>query len=249
MHAGPCQLAGLGILPGSLTRLDVTLFDIEQVIDHLEHQTDRVAVVVHVRKISPTPADGPNSARGPDQGSGLRGGNRLEPGGVPETGLTESERVEDLPAHHARRRRPQFADQDARQGRVVGRGQPRERVCEHRVTRQDRHRLAGMDVQGRASTTQVVVVHCRQVVVDEAEGVDEFDRDAGVEGPVTVGTDLLAPVPRQERSQALATREGGVSHRLDERRGDVEVVERRLEPGLDAREGSRHLVVEPHAAS
>jgi hypothetical protein len=36
-------------------------------------------------------------------------------------------------------------------------------------------------VERRPSATEVVIVHRGQVVVDEAEGVDELDRDAGGE--------------------------------------------------------------------
>jgi hypothetical protein len=37
-------------------------------------------------------------------------------------------------------------------------------------------------VERRSPAPQVVVVHRREVIVNEAEGVDEFDGDAGAEG-------------------------------------------------------------------
>ena len=45
-----------------------------------------------------------------------------------------------------------------------------------RVAGEDRDVLAERDVARRAAAAQVVVVHRRQVVVDERVGVDQLDR-------------------------------------------------------------------------
>ena len=50
------------------------------------------------------------------------------------------------------------------------------RLGEQAVAGEDRHVLAEHHVRGRAAPAQVVVVHRRQVVVDQRVGVDQLDR-------------------------------------------------------------------------
>ena len=58
---------------------------------------------------------------------------------------------------------------------LLGQQQP-ERLGVERVAGEDRDVLAERLVAGRAAATQVVVVHRRQVVVDQRVGVDQLDR-------------------------------------------------------------------------
>jgi hypothetical protein len=54
-----------------------------------------------------------------------------------------------------------------------------ERFGEQRVACQYRHRLAVLDPHGGLPAPQAVVVHRGQVVMHEAEGVDEFEGARG----------------------------------------------------------------------
>ena len=88
--------------------------------------------------------------------------------------------VEVLPADHAVD--PGRAGQLARGGQHVRRlaGLLAEEVAEglgvEPVAREDRDVLAELHVAGRPAAAQLVVVHRRQVVVDQRVGVDELDR-------------------------------------------------------------------------
>ena len=114
---------------------------------------------------------------------------------------------------------------DVRIGRRLAREQ-RERFGQQRVAGEDRHALAEDDVRGRPAAAQRVVVHRRQVVVDERIGVNHLER-AGrrqrqrVRGLVGVLAELLGDRfgggERQHRTQPLAAGEQAVAHRL----GDV----------------------------
>ena len=55
----------------------------------------------------------------------------------------------------------------------------RERLGQQAVAGEDRQPLAEHDVAGRPAAPQRVVVHGRQVVVDEGVGVDELERAGG----------------------------------------------------------------------
>ena len=55
-------------------------------------------------------------------------------------------------------------------------GEEADRLGEQAVAGEDRDVLAVDDVRGRPAAAQLVVVHRRQVVVDQRIGVDELDR-------------------------------------------------------------------------
>ena len=59
------------------------------------------------------------------------------------------------------------------------------------VAGQDRRRLAEHLVAGRPAAAQVVVVHRRQVVVDQRVGVDHLDGTGGRQGLLMIATASL----------------------------------------------------------
>jgi hypothetical protein len=82
-----------------------------------------------------------------------------------------------LAADHARRDRPRRREGDQSRPRADPR---RRKHAEGQrlqaVARQDRRRLVEGHVAGRPAPTQHVVIHRRQIVVDQAVGVDHLDR-------------------------------------------------------------------------
>jgi hypothetical protein len=69
---------------------------------------------------------------------------------------------------------------------------------------------------GGFSTAQVIVVHRRQVVVDEAVGVDQFDGcGRGIE-PLEPSAEGLTGHVDEHRTQSLASAQHAVAHRLAE---------------------------------
>ena len=109
-----------------------------------------------------------------------------------------------------------------------------------RVAGQDRGRLVEGAMTGRAPAPQIVVVHRREVVVDQGVGMDEFDGTGGAVEQRGIHAECLACGIGQERADALAAAEDRVSHglvqpnRLHACRGQ-KGVERGLDAGATAR--------------
>jgi hypothetical protein len=88
-------------------------------------------------------------------------------------------------------------------------------VCQQRVARQDCGGLVELAMHRRLAATHVVIVHRRQVVVNQRIGVHAFNggRDAG-ERPA-VDAKLATGLQYEKRADALAATQRGVTHRLD----------------------------------
>ena len=121
-------------------------------------------------------------------------------------------------------------------GRDVARGARGRPVGEglQRVAGEDRVGLAEPLPDRRTSAPELVVVHRRQVVVDERVVVEELDR--GGREPRVLGrpADGDGRGEADERTDPLAARADGVAHGLGEdggafRRGRQDVVERPLD--------------------
>jgi hypothetical protein len=80
-------------------------------------------------------------------------------------------------------------------------------------------------MRGRAPAAQVVVVHRRQVVVDQGVGVNQLDRRGGRQHGAWLGARGACAGKTQDRADALAPGEQGVTHRLGQARGLVRVAE------------------------
>src|SRR4051794_24762121 len=89
--------------------------------------------------------------------------------------------VEDLPTDHSRGAggAGEFENQLRRDARVGVARQKLERHRDHRVAGEDGDRFAEDFVVGGTAAAKVVVVHGGQVVVDEAEGVDQLNGGGG----------------------------------------------------------------------
>ena len=109
---------------------------------------------------------------------------------------------------------------------------------EKRVAGEDGGRLVERTVHGRPAAAEVVIVHRRQVVVDEAVAVDAFERRGGGDDRLAAPAEQPRRLDQEERAETLAAAEHGVAHRGDEplrpfrlvarRVGREEAVERRL---------------------
>ncbi len=156
-----------------------------------------------------------------------------------------------LAADHPERRVDELAG-DA--GRLVGQREP-QRLGEQRVAGEQRDPLAERDVRARAPAPLVVVVHRRQVVVDEREGVDELERRRRGERVVDRASVRLGDGEAEHGPHALASGLERVAQRLlepaelgSEREraqirldGVAELVSRPHRPGLRARVSSASI--------
>ena len=101
--------------------------------------------------------------------------------------------VEVLAADHPERRLGELA---ADHRRRIGEREP-EGLCEQRVAGEERRPSPNATCARRAAAPLVVVVHRRQVVVDERERVHELDRRR--RGQAVLGD--RAPPPRRPRAR------------------------------------------------
>lgn len=85
---------------------------------------------------------------------------------------------------------------------------------EQGVAGQDGHRFAELDVTGRATAAEVVVVNSGQIVVDQGEGVHHLERASGVQGLGRVSAYGFAGGETERRAQAFAWCERRVAHGL-----------------------------------
>ncbi len=135
--------------------------------------------------------------------------------------------VDHLPADHAVAARGlrQMSDELAphfggRMGRRIG--EDFERDGEEPIARKDGGGFIEGAVGGGPAPAQIVIVHGRKVVMDQRIGVQHFD---GGGGPHRIGlghAEQARALENEERTEALAAREGGVAHGL-------------LRPGVEAR--------------
>ena len=81
------------------------------------------------------------------------------------------------------------------------------------------------------SAAKIVVVHARQVVVNQRIRVQALDRDRGGQGGIVAGAEEFRGREQQDRPEALAAGLQAVAHGLVQPRG--------------AGGGGRHMVVDP----
>jgi hypothetical protein len=115
-----------------------------------------------------------------------------------------------------------------------------ERQRLQRVAGQQRCRLAECHVTRWPASPQRVVIHARQVVVDERIGVDQFDGGSRRVSGVGGGSDGFRGRVDQQRSDPLSPAERRVAHRFSEFRGGLRdrrqrTVERRFDAALVGR--------------
>ena len=117
------------------------------------------------------------------------------------------------------------------------------RLGEEAVAGEDRDVLAELDVRGRQAAAQLVVVHRRQVVVDQRVGVDQLDRAGDRQEALGLGAERAGGGQREDRAHPLAAGEQRVAHRLLEaggrgRRGEAQLARARRRPARAGPRGS-----------
>ena len=187
---------------------------VEDVVDDLEQDAELAREVPDgVHASAGTQQDYALDA-GPDQPPRLE---LVQPAQGRLAALGEALHVDVLPADHAvdAGRRRQLADRREHVARValLVVGEVAERLGVEPVPGQDRDVLAERAVAGRPAAAQVVVVHRRQVVVDQAVGVDQLERGRERQHAVLV-LDRPRRGQREDRADALAAREQAVAHGL-----------------------------------
>src|SRR4029077_947305 len=112
-------------------------------------------------------------------------------------------------------------------------GEDLERQRLQRVSGENRCRLVEGAVGGRASASQVVVVHRRQIVVNQRIGMDAFDRRARTPRTVVRSPKRPRRLHGQEGSQPLTAAKRRIAHGLDEALGTRRLAGPRFEAKQD----------------
>jgi hypothetical protein len=100
-------------------------------------------------------------------------------------------------------------------GMCFVRSEQREGVCQKRVARQDCGGLVELAMHRRLAATHIVIVHCRQVVVDQRIGVYAFNGGCDAGERPAVDAELATGLQNEKRADALAATQRGVAHGLD----------------------------------
>jgi len=104
-------------------------------------------------------------------------------------------------------------------GRVASAGMTRvadqfEGLGQQGIAGQDGDRFAEYLVVGRVSAPEVVIVHGRQVIMDQGIGVDHLHGTGGRDGPLRIPAYRLAGRQHQDGPDPLAACEYGIAHGL-----------------------------------
>ena len=179
-----------------------------------------------------------DSRRRERKAEGGRGKCRLQTGGLPAAPAHSSPpfrpppsavHVIGLPADHVARPGGLGQRRTTRRGhrrRLDLLGQHLEGQRQQGVAGQNGRGLVERLVAGGPAAPQIVVVHGRQIVVDQRIGVDHFDRAGGRHGRFDRPAARLGGQQHQHRPQPFARRQEAVAHRLAEpRRAAVAQVE------------------------
>ena len=177
MHGDVGQFPLLCILARGLAELGGRCGDVEHVVGDLEGEPDGLTEQRDGFTLRPsgTTGDGAQFARRADQSGGFAPVDALQPLAGVECAVDRFARGVEivlLALHHRDTRTAEHGHRFSAKGR---RGEEGERL--ERISGEDGSRLVKGLVTGRPSAAQVIVVHRRQVVMDQGVGVQRLDRD------------------------------------------------------------------------
>ncbi|AEW72383.1 hypothetical protein EcWSU1_00943 [Enterobacter ludwigii] len=192
---------------------------IQNVILNLECQTDTFCVSVQYRQgFAPlfTRAQGAQTNGCTNQCARFMAMNTLQ---LFQINLTSFRfQIQCLTATHTGDAAGHCQFRDHRQTVTVGHfghrriAQNRERQGLQGIPRQNGIRFAKLDVAGWLATTQIVVVHGRQIIMDQRVGMDALNGGCRGIQRVSADTKHVARGVDQKRTQALSTQECAIVH-------------------------------------
>src|SRR5262252_1991900 len=218
-------LAGIRVFAGRLPNgCDVAL-DIENIIGDLEGFSDSGAKPIERRPLAPISAaeDRPGDAGITQQRAGL---HRLQLLDIRQIELRLGRRkptfrreIEHLASRHAAEpcgaRKPEHQGASDRRVRMgLGPGQNIERKSQKTVDHQNGGRLVECPVQRRSAATQIVIVHCRHVVMDQRIAMYAFQRGRRHQAPLLWHCEQRRAFNHEKRAEAFAAAEARVTHGL-----------------------------------
>ncbi len=217
VQRGKCRLAGGGVLLRRLAHLGGVGRQVEQIVGKLEGKADRRAEFGQPFAVGGRRAgnDRASLAGEADERAGL---HRLQPDDACFVRpLALGFEVEGLAADHAagaggagKRQHEGRAAFGRQHRRVVGDNVEGER--QQRVAGKDRGRFVEGLVHRRLAATQVVVVHRRQVVMDQRIAVHAFERRRDAKRRLAAGGKKGGTFQDQKRAEPLAAVQHAMAH-------------------------------------
>ena len=129
-------------------------------------------------------------------------------------GVADGGEIEGLTAHHilgGLSQNPHHPQAGFRRGRALGFRKGSEGGGLQHITGQDGRGFVEGPVEGGSASAQVVIVHCRQVVMDQGVAVEQLHRCCRGVGVIKAAAEGEGGGVTQHRPQALAATEGGVA--------------------------------------
>ncbi len=212
-------LAGILILRNRLADKRSIAFDIEQIIGELKSNPERASVIKQsvALRLGRLPKNRARFASKTNQRAGFHG---LQPQND-RLGQTLARRltVKHLPARHASPARmacqtehERTSDSRVRMGR--GMGEDFEGQCQQGIAGQDRGGLVKGLMNGRTSAPQIVIIHRRQVVMDERVTMHAFKRYRRVQRRFICDAAKSGTFQNEERPEPFAAAHRRIAHRF-----------------------------------
>ena len=214
--------------------------DVEVVVGHLKGQSDFVPVMLqgtHLHVAAPGP-QGPAANRGRDQGAGFEAvqlGQPLQRHGAAFGGDIPHLAFDHPPAAGGAGDSGDHGDPRCR-GRLAvgaGLGQDLKSKGQQGVSGENGRGFVEGQVAGRLTPAQGIVIHGRQIVVDQGVGVNQFQRAGRFQDRFRFSADGLAGGHAEHRAQAFAAGGERIAHGIDQAPGAAEVLENAGQRGID----------------
>ena len=222
-------ISRLGVRPiraGGLAERGRIADHVEDVIADLKSQADALGIMIELfqqARLDLRLTERSQQYAGADQRAGFVNVHVLQLG--QGQFLADRRQIDGLTAHHAARARrlrqhPQHPQADRGSlGHALVLAEHLESQRLQGIAGQDRQRFAAGFMAARPTVAQIVVVHGRQVVVDQGIGMDELHRAGGAVQGFQGRPDRRAGRVDQHRADALAAAQHGVAHGLMQRAG------------------------------
>ena len=215
------RLAGVGVLADFLAEVALGSQRIQEIVGDLERQAEIVGEGFErvARRVAGLAEDGARLAGEGDELARLQSLEARD--GADVDRLILRLQIHHLAADHALGAGGggHGGDEPAAHLRVgVGRGIAEDSEGERQqcIAGQNRRRLAEFDVAGGLAAPQIVVVHRRQIVVDQRIGVDHLDRGGGAQRAFLRNVEQLRGGHDEERAEPFSARHDGVMHPLED---------------------------------
>lgn len=188
---------------------------VQDIVGNLEGEPDLLAEDLEMLTLDGVASseDSADAATCPDESPGFSGMDRLQVGLIASTLLGLD--IEHFAADKSERTRSMGESSDARgdlTSIVSATSKDFEAQSKEGVSGEDRHGFAEFDMAGWSPAPQIVVVDRREIVVDQAEAMNQLNRATCIEGRVFGSSHSEATRHSKRGSKSFARGQRAVAH-------------------------------------